>query len=259
MGMHYIKQGMESGGSKSPGWAYLTHMLGQGSNLQKFTSLSDSDVAASVLPKPAVANTPVFYHNGKTDKPRTKAEIVAYADSEMQRKLTEFKVPLAIGGVTVASNTTATKDTQLTTGDNSMLKASFTQKPTIDSSNPEYKTSTLPANKTLATKPASGFGIFNKLSNEQVLAANQPIQKGTDPARDFKGLGETNEILSKQLNVLSDIKLLASQIVAGLGKKEETTPVENNAIPNKPNDVRSKNIPITTMTPPMVSRSRTTV
>lgn len=295
MGMHYVKQGMSSAGDKSPGWAYLTHFLGQGGNLNTFKSLGEQEIAATALPGPAAQNVPVFYHGGKKNAPRTKAEIIAFADTELQRKLSEFKVPLALNGAggvkpqseqatAVAQATPAasaaaapgasasvpaapvTPATQVASIQPSteMTKVAYkpglASKASIDISNPAYQ----PAEQAPARKPTTGFGIFNTPTNEQVAAANQPMQKGSDPSRDFKGLGETNEILSKQLTVLGDIKGLAAQIVAGiLGMNRESSTAQavnvNAQKPKEPSNVRQNHIPTTQMSAAMVSRARTIV
>ena len=291
MGMHYVKQGMSSAGGTSPGWAYLTHFLGQGGDLNKFKSMGEGDIAANTLPGPASQNPPVFYHGGKKDSPRTKGEIIAFADSELQRKLTEFKVPLALNGaggarpfseqataVAKATDTPAlstqgpapasskSESVQMASSPGALettqvaYKPGLSSKPAVDTSNPAYQ----PAAEPVAKKPATGFGIFNTPTNEQVAAANQPMQKGSDPSRDFKGLGETNEILSKQLTVLGDIKGLAAQIVAGiLGMNRESSTAQavnvNAQKPKEPSSVRQNHIPTTQMSAAMVSRARTIV
>ena len=255
MGMHYVKQGMSSAGGKSAGWAYLTHFLGQGGNLEKFKSMGDSDIPAKVLPGPAAANRAVFYHGGDLSRPRTKAELIAYCDNEMKRKLTEFKVPLSLEtGATVqpsssVPSTGSVADTASVTP--------LAQVPAVDNSNPEMRPETRPQ-----SKPSSGFGRFNTPTTEQVVAANQPIQRGTDPARDVNLMDETNQILGKQLDVLVEVRDLIGQLVSNYssGSADPEAKVEPTAAKtNEPSKVRQRDTPVTTMSKPMVSRARTTI
>ena len=247
MGMHYVKQGMSSAGGKSPGWAYLTHFLGQGGNLEKFKSMGEGDIPAKVLPGPAAANRPVFYHGGDLSKPRTKAEIIAYCDNEMQRKLTEFKIPLSLD--TNTSSQTSDSVTSTSTASVTPLATG----PTVDNSNPETRQQ---------PKPNSGFGRFNTPSNEQVVAANQPVQRGTDPARDVKLMDETNQLLGKQLDVMVEVRDLIGQLVANYtpDTKETDSNVKSTAPKtNEPSKVRQRDTPVSTMSSPMVSRARTSI
>ena len=255
MGMHYVKQGMSSAGGKSAGWAYLTHFLGQGGNLEKFKSMGDSDIPAKVLSGPAAANKAVFYHGGDLSRPRTKAELIAYCDNEMKRKLTEFKVPLSLEtGATVqpsgsVPSTGSVADTASVTP--------LAQVPAVDNSNPEMRPETRPQ-----SKPSSGFGRFNTPTTEQVVAANQPIQRGTDPARDVNLMDETNQILGKQLDVLVEVRDLIGQLVSNYssGSVDSEAKVEPTAAKtNEPSKVRQRETPVNTMSKPMVSRARTTI
>ena len=255
MGMHYVKQGMSSAGGKSAGWAYLTHFLGQGGNLEKFKSMGDSDIPAKVLSGPAAANKAVFYHGGDLSRPRTKAELIAYCDNEMKRKLTEFKVPLSLEtGATVqpsgsVPSTGSVADTASVTP--------LAQVPAVDNSNPEMRPETRPQ-----SKPSSGFGRFNTPTTEQVVAANQPIQRGTDPARDVNLMDETNQILGRQLDVLVEVRDLIGQLVSNYssGNVDSEAKVEPTAAKtNEPSKVRQRDTPVTTMSKPMVSRARTTI
>ena len=255
MGMHYVKQGMSSAGGKTAGWVYLTHFLGQGGNLDKFKSMGDGDIPAKVLPGLAAANRAVFYHGGDLSRPRTKAELIAYCDNEMKRKLTEFKVPLSLEtGATVqpsgsVPSTGSVADTASVTP--------LAQVPAVDNSNPEMRPETRPQ-----SKPNSGFGRFNTPTTEQVVAANQPIQRGTDPARDVKLMDETNQILGRQLDVLVEVRDLIGQLVSNYssGSADPEAKVEPTAAKtNEPSKVRQRDISVTTMSKPMVSRARTTI
>ena len=127
----------------------------------------------------------------------------------------------------------------------------------MDNSNPEMRPETRPQ-----SKPSSGFGRFNTPTTEQVVAANQPIQRGTDPARDVNLMDETNQILGRQLDVLVEVRDLIGQLVSNYssGSADPEAKVEPTAAKtNEPSKVRQRDTPVTTMSKPMVSRARTTI
>ena len=256
MGLHYVKQGMGVAGGTSPGWAYLTHFLGQGGNLEKFKSMSDTDYPATTLKGPAKNNKFVFFHNGDVSRPRTKAEIIAYCDSEMSRKLAEFKIPLTL-------NTPSQKPQQSSPSSEGMMTAVYkpdiTSGASVDNSNPSVRNTNF---NTSSGTPSASFDSFNTPSKEQILAASQPPQKGTDPARDVKLLDATNKILTDQLGVLIEVKDLISTIVKN--QLEKVNGTEERINPNaskhtEPSNVRQRDKPTTMVSSPMINRTRTVV
>ena len=165
----------------------------------------------------------------------------------MQRKLTEFKIPLSLD----TNTSSQTSDSVTSTSTASVTP--LTTGPTVDNSNPETRQQ---------PKPNSGFGRFNTPSNEQVVAANQPVQRGTDPARDVKLMDETNQLLGKQLDVMVEVRDLIGQLVANYtpDTKETDSNVKSTAPKtNEPSKVRQRDTPVSTMSSPMVSRARTSI
>jgi hypothetical protein len=249
LGAHYVKDGIKHVNAKSPGWAYLTHFLGQGSHLRTFMNLKDDEIAANKLSGPAKWNPAVFYDNGR---PRTKAEIVAWADNELRKQITAFKIPHQIG--LAESSKTDNKEPSISRED-----ISFISSITNPTTNPNVVS---PTTEETTTRETGRLENINRPSRTQLASINQPAQTGSDPSRVFEGLDTTNNILNKQVDILTEIRDLTNKLVEmGVIANQPEPPeyININAAnhqTNKPNEVRQQVKTPQYLSKPMISRER---
>ncbi len=211
LGMSYFKA---SGDGTTIG-SYLGHMLGPG-GWRTIQGLKDSDFPARALSAAASNNPNIFFHGGDKSRPRNKVEFMEFIGTQINKQLTDFKIPLKIdtkAGASspgVASNDAAGFDSP----PSGISRVSDTGGGERVSTGYKPAEPSRPVNVPAQSQP-SGLSTISESQPVASVTKTAPVQENTN-----NGIARLEKIsntqvteLQKANNTLEQIRDLIGQIV----------------------------------------------
>lgn len=193
LGMQYFK----TMGDGTTVGSYLGHMLG-GGGWNTFKALKDDAIPADALRSAANNNPNIFYEGGDKSRPRTKAQLMEFMGTSINKQLTDFKIPLSIetkSGATSGAATSTAAANDSSSGGSSSGPVQKYAKTIGEAAQTGYKLAPLP-NRT----PTAAAPVTSGLSS---MSESQPVSAGvrTAPvqANDNNGLDALAKISANQL------------------------------------------------------------